>query len=115
MKLKNAETVVLYLEEWQKRMVSDFLGIDCETFQVDIGQVPDMVLRYGLPTGRKHKRMYFTDWQMREMRDEAGVACEFIELSEEVISLLRAGSSAAAEAACPQCDAVYPVTAITSS
>ncbi len=115
MKHKDSKTVVLYLEEWQKRMVSDFLGIDCETFQVGIGEVPDMVLRYGLPTSRKHKRMYFTEWQMREMRDEAGVACEFIELSDEVIRLMHAGSSAASKAAGPKCDTVYPVTAITSS
>ncbi len=96
MRLKDAKTVVLYLEDWQKRMVKDFLGVDCETCQVEIREVPDLVLRFGLPTNRKHKRMYFTDWQMREMRDEAGVACEFIELNEEIRRLMCMGPAAEA-------------------
>ncbi len=77
------KTVVLYLEDWQKRMVKDVLGVDCDTYEVEIGQSTQPVLRYGIPTDESLKRMYFTDWQIREMRDEAGVVCEFIELTKE--------------------------------
>ena len=79
-------TVVLYLEDWQKRMVKDFLGIDCDTYEVRI-ESPS-VMEYGVPTHEELKRMYFTDWQIREMRDEAGIACEFIELKENNIHVL---------------------------
>ena len=77
--LKNGvKTVVLYLEDWQKRMVKDFLGVDCNTYEVPLSD--PSVFKYGVPTSEKLKRMYFTDWQIREMKDEAGVSCEFIEL-----------------------------------
>jgi hypothetical protein len=75
------KTLVLYLTDWQKRMVKDFLGHVCDTYEVSIED--PTVLRYGIPTHVETKRMYFTDWQMREMRDEAGVVCEFIELTKE--------------------------------
>ncbi len=84
--LKNGvKTVVLYLEDWQKRMIKDFLGIDCNTYEVAIGGHPGL-LKYGVPTNESLKRMYFTDWQIREMKDEAGVSCEFIELHKNNIS-----------------------------
>jgi hypothetical protein len=25
------KTLVIYLEDWQKRMIKDFLGVDCNT------------------------------------------------------------------------------------
>jgi len=77
------KTLVLYLEDWQKRMVKDVLGVDCDTYEVQIGKATKPILRYGIPTDESLKRMYFTDWQIREMRDEAGVVCEFIELTKE--------------------------------
>jgi hypothetical protein len=76
------KTVVLYLEEWQKRMVKDFLGVDCNTYEVKIGGGPVPIIRYGIPTNEELKRMYFTDWQIREMKDVAGVSCEFVELQK---------------------------------
>lgn len=76
------KTLVLYLEDWQKRMIKDFLGADCDTYEVPVED--PVVLKYGVPTHTESKRMYFTDWQIREMRDEAGVVCEFIELHKEV-------------------------------
>jgi hypothetical protein len=83
--LKNGvKTVVLYLEDWQKRMVKDFLHIDCNTYEVPVGDPIGMM--YGVPTSDELKRMYFTDWQIREMKDVAGVSCEFIELRKDVIS-----------------------------
>jgi len=83
--LKNGvKTVVLYLEDWQKRMVKDFLGIDCNTYEVAIED--PALFRYGVPTSEKLKRMYFTDWQIREMKDVTGVSCEFIELQKGVMT-----------------------------
>jgi hypothetical protein len=76
------KTVVLYLEDWQKRMVKNFLGVDCDTYTVKLEK--PVQLRYAILTSDKLKRMYFTDWQIREMRDEAGVACEFVELHKDV-------------------------------
>jgi len=77
------KTVVLYLEDWQKRMVKDFLHLDCDTYEVPIGD--PALFKYGVPTNEALKRMYFTDWQIREMKDVAGVSCEFIELHESNI------------------------------
>ena len=79
------KTVVLYLEDWQKRMIKDFLGLDCDTYEVRIETPP--VMKYGIPTREDLKRMYFSDWQIREMRDEAGVVCEFIELHKNDIGI----------------------------
>ncbi len=81
------KTVVLYLEDWQKRMIKDFLGVDCNTYEVSLASGPSVV-RYGIPVHEESKRMYFTGWQMREMRDEAGVVCEFIELHRDNIHVL---------------------------
>jgi hypothetical protein len=86
---KGVKTVVLYLEDWQKRMIKDFLGVDCDTYAVSIAD--PTILRYGVPIHAESKRMYFTGWQMREMRDEAGVVCEFIELHKDIIHTLYAG------------------------
>jgi hypothetical protein len=87
MLLKGVKTLVIYLEDWQKRMIKDFLGEVCDTFEVEIKTPP--ILRYGVPTHEESKRMYFTDWQIREMRDEAGVVCEFIELTKDVPPLVK--------------------------
>jgi hypothetical protein len=81
--INGVKTVVLYLEGWQKRMVKDVLGIDCDTYTVKL--VEPVVLRYAVVTSENLKRMYFTDWQIREMKDEAGVACEFVELRKDPI------------------------------
>jgi len=86
------KTVVIYLEDWQMRMVKDFLGVDveCGTYEVTLpGPAAPPVVKYGVPTDEKLKRMYFTDWQIREMRDETGVVCEFIELHKDIIVNLR--------------------------
>ena len=87
--IKNGvKTVVLYLEGWQKRMVKDFLGIDCDKYEVSLGGDPVLHMRYGLPTDEQLKRMYFTEWQIREMKDTAGFSCEFIELHKSAIGML---------------------------
>lgn len=82
MEIKGVKTLVLYLEDWQKRMIKDFLGVDCNSYEVAI--TTPVQMKYGVPTHTESKRMYFTDWQIREMRDEAGVVCEFIELTKDV-------------------------------
>jgi len=85
---KGVKTLILYLEDSQKRMVKDFLGVDCNTYEVEIGGPAKALPPYGVPTDESSKRMYFTDWQIREMRDEAGVVCEFTELHKNDIKLL---------------------------
>ncbi len=85
---KGAKIAVLYLEDWQKRMIKDFLHVDCNTYEVGIGG-SNPTTKYGLPPAHEGtKRMYLTDWQIRELRDEAGVVCEFIELHESAIHTL---------------------------
>lgn len=86
---KGVKTLVIYLEDWQKQMIKDFLGVEGNTYEVEI--TTPIHLKYGIPTHTESKRMYFTDWQMREMRDEAGVVCEFIELTKEVGPMVRYG------------------------
>jgi hypothetical protein len=87
--IKNGvKTVVLYLEGWQKRMVKDFLGIDCNTYEVPVGSPPIATHKYGITTDEKLKRMYFTEWQIREMKDIAGHSCEFVELHKDAIHIL---------------------------
>jgi hypothetical protein len=85
---KGIKTLIIYLEDWQKRMIKDFLGVDCNTYEVEIGTPAKAVPPYGVPTDESLKRMYFTGWQIREMRDEAGVVCEFIELHKSNINLM---------------------------
>jgi hypothetical protein len=87
--------VILYLEDWQKRMIHDFLGVHCDHWHVPVEVAMGVMygaptvegatnLKYGVPTETpvKSKRMYLTNWQMRELRDEAGVTCDFIELTK---------------------------------
>ena len=87
MELKGKKYLVLYLTDWQKRMIKDFLKIDCHTWMVPIdgGNVKYGV---GIRGNKKVKRMYLDDWQIREMKDEAGVSCEFIELDDDQIHML---------------------------
>lgn len=79
--------VVIYLEEWQRRMIKDFLGLDCCVWEVEL--VRGGSTRYGIfpPTNPSVKRMYLTDWQMRELKEESGQICEFLELEAGVNSL----------------------------
>ena len=85
---KGVKTLVIYLEDWQKRMIKDFLGVDCNSYEVEIGTSAVARPLYAVPTDESLKRMYFTDWQMREIRDEIGVVCEFIELQKSHIKHL---------------------------
>ena len=75
------KTLVIYLEDWQKRMIKDFLGFECDSWEVPVAD--PLVLKYGVPIFKESKRMYLTDWQIREMRDEVGVVCEFVELHKK--------------------------------
>jgi len=84
--IRNEKNVVfLFLENWQKRMIKDFLGADCDSWEVPVEE--GVKVMYGIPSPNKkieHKRMYLTDWQMRELRDEAGITCDFIELKKGI-------------------------------
>ena len=87
--INGKKLVVLYLENWQKRMVKDFLGVDCDVWEVPIESAD--VFKYGAPfPPSAHKRMYLTGWQMREIRDEAGITCDFIELTKNVVPMYKA-------------------------
>lgn len=84
MEIRGKKFVVIYLEDWQIRMVKDFLGVDCHTWTVELGG--GSVVRYGVgpPDNSKVKKLFLTDWQKRELRDEAGEVCDFIELEQGV-------------------------------
>lgn len=88
MPAKGVKTVVLYLEDWQKRMVKHCLGIDCDTFEVPIEH--PVISKYLVVTHPESKRMYFTEWQLREMKDIAGTSCDCIELHKDAIHMLYA-------------------------
>jgi hypothetical protein len=78
------QVVVLYLEDWQQRMIKDFLGVDCDQWEVPIEKGPVFLYGVFLHPPSEYKRMYLTEWQMREVRDEAGTTCDFIELKKEI-------------------------------
>jgi hypothetical protein len=80
--LNGKEVVVLYLEDWQRRMIKDFLEIDCDRWEVPVKESNN--LKYGVPCHpSENKKMYLTGWQMRELRDEARITCDFIELTKD--------------------------------
>ena len=81
--LNGKKVVVLYLEDWQQRTIKDFIGVDCETWEIPLeGQITPLYM-VPLPQPSMYKRMYLTDWQMRGLRDEAGMTCDFIELKKD--------------------------------
>lgn len=90
MEVRGKKFVTIYLTDWQKRMVKDFLGVECDTWTVAIDSGP--VIRYFGPgvssreLDPKAKRMYFTDWQKREIKDVTGEECDFVELHPDVIA-----------------------------
>ena len=85
MEINGKKHLVLYLEDWQIRMVKDVLGVDCHYWVVPVDDESGM--RYGVRTPRNPalKRMYFTEWQQREIKDNTGAACDFVELSKGVV------------------------------
>jgi len=91
MMIDGENVIVLYLEDWQKRMIKDFLGVDCDRWDVPIGMVNTLYSgpRGPFPPRSNYKKMYLTDWQMREIRDEAGMTCDFVELTKEIIPKYR--------------------------
>jgi hypothetical protein len=90
MLIDDKNVVVLYLEDWQKRMIKDFLGVECDYWEVPVEEQEGSekftpVILYAVVTHQptEYKKMYLTDWQMRELRDEAGITCDFVELKKE--------------------------------
>jgi hypothetical protein len=82
---------LLYLTDWQMRMVHDILKIKCHFLEIPIESGP--VLKYGIrkPKDPKLKRMYLTEWQKNEMMDETGAVCNYIELDADLIGKFRYG------------------------
>jgi hypothetical protein len=74
--------IVLYLEDWQQRMIHDVLGETCVTWRVLVGGSPGGVkYRVGMSDSPQATRMYLTEWQVRQIKDEAREACEYVELT----------------------------------
>ena len=90
MKIDGKEKIVLYLEDWQIRMIKECLGADCENWIVDVEQTasqrPSVKYMVWPPANMNVKRMYLTGWQRREIKDSTGHDCRFIELVESAIS-----------------------------
>ena len=91
MLVKNQKVVVLYLEDWQQRMIKDYLEVDCDSWELTFDEGMKVMYMAPISHPSEHKRMYLTDWQMREVRDEIGITCDFVELKKSVGSLLRYG------------------------
>ncbi len=56
--------VVIYLEDWQMRMVKDFVHVDCHWWAIPIDSGPPVMKYMGPVAAGKPsavKRMYFTD------------------------------------------------------
>jgi hypothetical protein len=83
--------LVLYLTDWQMRMVHDILGVKCHTLEIPCDSHP--AVKYGIrkPVDPKLKRMYLTGWQKSEMKDECNCVCEFIELDLSLVPKFRYG------------------------
>lgn len=88
--LNDKNVVVLYLENWQKRMIKDFLGVECDRWDIPIEEAGNLLYRSPFPES-EYKKMYLTGWQMRELRDEAGTNCDFIELRKDIELIHRYG------------------------
>lgn len=86
MEIKGKKVLVLYLTDWQMRMVRDFLGVDCHYWTVALVKHPVVLYGVRFPKNPKVKRMYLTSWQKREIMDETGEFCEFIELEKGVVT-----------------------------
>jgi len=82
MKIDGKEYVLIYLTDWQVRMVEDFCHMTCRVWKVPVkdGIGP----RYMGPqdTGSGAKRMYLEDWQRMEIKATTGRECYYIELDE---------------------------------
>jgi hypothetical protein len=77
------DVVVLPLEDWQKKMIKDILGVDCNSFSIPVDD--GFNLLYAPPFLDEkitQHRMYFTEQQMKKLSDK-GITCDFIELTKE--------------------------------
>ena len=76
--------LTIYLTEWQKRMVKDYLGVDAKFIAVPIegGQILLYQALPAPPVVAKHAIMYFTDEQMAMVKDTFHVtaACNHMEI-----------------------------------
>ena len=81
MEIRGKKVVVLYLEDWQRRMIKDVYGQDCITWDFPIGNGGGVRYGMGTPGDPRVKRMYFTGWQKREIKGETGEDCDYIELT----------------------------------
>ena len=91
MERNNKKWLILYLTDWQIRMVHDvYPHVKCHFLEIPFD---GPVIRYGIrePTDKKLMKMYLTDWQKAEMMDEFGSVCNFIELDPSLVHVVKYG------------------------
>jgi hypothetical protein len=87
MELKGEKCVILYLEDWQIRMIKEFLGATCTNWHINIKDLAGVrKYRVNPDAKMKLKPMYLTGWQRREIKDQLGQDCDYIELTPDVIT-----------------------------
>ena len=82
------KTYKIYLTNWQKRMIKDFLNADCDCWEVPINLSPGPDYGIRLPKNPSVKKMYLTNTQITELKNEIGVACNFVELELNQVHIL---------------------------
>jgi len=82
MKIDGKEYVLIYLTDWQIRMVEDFCHMTCRVWKVPVENSNGP--RYMGPdaVGSGAKRMYLEEWQRMEIRATTGDDCHYVELDE---------------------------------
>ena len=82
MKIDGKKYVLIYLTDWQVRMVEDICHMTCRVWRVPVedGIGP----RYMGPQdkGSGAKRMYLEEWQRMEISAETGWECYYVELDD---------------------------------
>lgn len=78
--------VVIYMENWQKRLVGNIYGEKmekCNELAIPVPSPPIMLYGVWPIPPKPGYRLYFTDWQKRVLDDAGGIGCDFIELDPE--------------------------------
>lgn len=87
------EFIYLYLTDWQRNMIRDFVGKDCD--RLEVPKKDRVVPLYGVvtPAAPETQKMYLTDFQIKQIMDELGIPCDFIDLTQ-IITYLKCGTPA---------------------
>lgn len=77
------DIIYLYLTDWQRNMIHDFVGKDC--VRMEIPKKDRVVPLYGVivaNTTPETQRMYLADFQVKQILDELGIPCDFVDLTQ---------------------------------